>query len=130
MGIPSDSRRLFFYKHHPFFSVLVSEPGFFQVSVVFPVKPVRRLVFEIQDRSHGGDLVEDTISTFLMTSIDPETDPEMTGMLGEFWFGSSRWVSGGFWGRFGELTVPKWRSRRDLPGGRGPGGQNQDFVLF
>ena len=39
------------------------------------------LIFEIWDRSHGGDLVEDTISTFLITPIDPETDPKMAGML-------------------------------------------------
>ena len=56
----------------------------------FVRKLVWGLIFEIWARSHGGDLVEDTISTSLITPIDPETDPKMAGMLVQDdtgWFG-------------------------------------------
>ena len=67
--------------------LLVSEPGFFGGFQRFPIKHVWRLVFEIRDRSPGGDLVETILSTFLATRIDPGTDPRMAGMLVGIWLG-------------------------------------------
>ena len=64
----------------------------------FVRKLVWGLIFEIWDRSHGGDLVEDTISTFLITPIDPETDPKMAGMLVQ---DDTGWFGGGLGGDLG-----------------------------
>ena len=64
----------------------------------FVRKLVWGLIFEIWDRSHGGDLVEDTISTFLITPIDPETDPRMAGMLVQ---DDTGWFGGGLGGDLG-----------------------------
>ncbi len=64
----------------------------------FVRKLVWGLIFEIWDQSHGGDLVEDTISTFLITPIDPETDPKMAGMLVQ---DDTGWFGGGLGGDLG-----------------------------
>ncbi len=64
----------------------------------FVRKLVWGLIFEIWDRSHGGDPVEDTISTLLITPIDPLTDPKMAGMLVQ---DDTSWFWGGFGGDLG-----------------------------
>ena len=53
----------------------------FLVFGTFPIKHGWRLFFEIRDRSHGGDLVETFLSTFLMAPIGTGRDPKMAGML-------------------------------------------------